>query len=156
MIQKVTLKDLDIVERDGDFVEEYTNEKVYPCKLTNYSLKRGKELGLLKQSLTASLFDFIPEESLKSAKSGSNVEVEITPDVIKNMDEIDIQRVIYLGLIGAKPTLELTFDDFLQKYHEAFEETMGIYMGLTEDFMNGQKNNFVKGLESSSKKGKKK
>lgn len=50
-VQKVTLKEFEIVEVDGEFEKRFINEKNYPAFLTNASVKRGFETGLIQSSL---------------------------------------------------------------------------------------------------------
>jgi hypothetical protein len=148
-IEKVTLKESEIVEVDGEFKQVFKNEKTVPCFLTNYALKRGKDLGLLKGSLMADVVKLLPLTKLKNAD-------EISSEAMEAMDELEMMKVIYIGCIGANKNFSLDFDGFVSLYQESYEKTVTLYANLLAGLMNKDPNQFAKGLQRSTKKDKKK
>jgi hypothetical protein len=148
-IEKVILKESEIVEIEGQFKQIFKNQKTVPCFLTNYSLKRGKDLGLLKGSLIADVMKLIPLTKLKSAN-------DIDPETMKELDELEMMKVIYVGCIGANNKLDLDFDEFVSLYHDSYEETLILYTTLVSSLIQKDPNQFAKGLQNSTKQNKKK
>jgi hypothetical protein len=144
-IEKVNLITIEIQEVDGEFVTQVTAEKTVPCMITNFALKRGKDLGLLKTSLISSL---VKLQGLEKAKGGEAA-------VLDALDETEIQTVIYIGILGANKKIELTFEDFLDQYHYSFDETVELYTSLLKHYMPNDNNAFAKGLAKSTKAQKK-
>lgn len=153
MIQKVELKDMVIViEKDEkgneNFVRKETNRQVVPALITNYSLKRAKDEGVM----TGNVLEVLAK--LKAVIDNKNSD-EMA--MLKELDETEIQKVIYMGVIGANPQMKIDFDNFLNKYHGDLAESTQIYGGLIEEMYKNTttKNAFAKGLTSSTKKEKK-
>jgi hypothetical protein len=146
-VRKVTLKDVEVREVNGEFEKVFVNEKTYPVFLTNYALKKGKELGLIESSLFTSLLKMQGLEAL--AKKQTN---DLDPSIFDQIDETKMQQVIYLAFIGANKNTDLSFDEFLQKYHDPIEKTMELYMNLIVDLMSTDPNQFAKGLQKSTNK----
>src|SRR5690554_1802447 len=46
----ITLKEKEVKEVDGEFVETFVNEKRFPAAITNYSMALGERTGLLESS----------------------------------------------------------------------------------------------------------
>lgn len=134
-IQKITLKDTEIREIDGEFELVSFNEKTYPIFLTNYSVKKGKEMGLIEGSLVKDLF-----------MAGTESDEELG----EQFNENKMLSIIYAAFIGVNRGVGLSFDEFLDKYHGTFVETMELYNGLLEGLSDKPKNNFVAGLEKST------
>jgi len=149
-VRKITLKDVEIREVNGEFERVFVNEKTYPAFLTNYSLKRGKELGLIESSIFTSLLKM---QELEALARGENEYVD--PAVFEQIDETKMQQVIYMALVGANKHLDLTFDEFLQKYHDPFENTVELYSNLIVDLIVSDPNQFAKGLQQSMNKSRK-
>ncbi|UII56714.1 hypothetical protein LS684_04410 [Cytobacillus spongiae] len=147
-VEIIELKDMEIVEVDGEFKPVYKNEIKIPCFLTNYALKVGKDLGMMKSSLAADLLKLQGIDGIAEGTVGS--------EVLNSLDEVEMQKIIYLGCIGANPTLDMDFDKFLKKYHYKFEDTAMIYLQQVTSAISKETNKFVAGLQSSTKKGKKK
>ncbi|MGM9925166.1 MAG: hypothetical protein ACI35R_13055 [Bacillus sp. (in: firmicutes)] len=151
MIQKVTLKDMKVVEIEGEFHQVYENEEVLPCVLTNYALKKGEEEGLISASIISSLIDLMPGGKLENIE-GENID----SDVVKNMDTTNMQKTIYLGCLGARPGLQMDFDTFLQRYHASFDEVVETYMNIIMAALQSSNSSLAKGLAKSTKKEAKK
>jgi hypothetical protein len=151
-VRKVTLKDVEIREVNGEFERVFVNEKTYPVFLTNYALKKGKELGLIESSLFSDLLKMKGLEALVNRDSDLN---DIDSSVFDRIDETKMLKLIYLAFIGANKNIDLSFDEFLQKYHEPIDDTMELYMNLIVDLMATDQNQFAKGLQQSMNKSRK-
>ncbi|WP_144461763.1 hypothetical protein [Siminovitchia fortis] len=149
-VQKVTLKDIEIRKVDGEFEKVFINEKTYPAFLTNHSLKRGKELGYIETSVFNEL------AKLQHFQNVEEEQGEIDLSVLGDFDETKALQVIYLALTGANRKLELNFDEFLEKYHDSFEETMILYANLIADLVASDKNQFANGFKKSTNRSNKK
>lgn len=148
-IEKVVLKESEIVEVDGQYKQIFKNQQAVPCFLTNYSLKRGKDLGLLKGSLIADVMKLLPLTKLKSVE-------DIDSDTMQELDELEMMKVIFLGCIGANKSFEYDFDEFISLYQESYEETLILYSSLVSSLIKNDPNQFAKGLKNSTKHNKKK
>ncbi|MGG3808571.1 hypothetical protein [Geobacillus thermodenitrificans] len=149
-VRKVTLKDVEVREVNGEFEKVFVNEKTYPVFLTNYALKKGKEMGLIGSSLFTSLLKMQRLEALAEGQAE-----DLDPSIFDQIDETKMQQVIYLAFIGANKHTDLSFDEFLQKYHEPIDVTMELYMNLIVDLMSTDPNQFAKGLQQSMNKSRK-
>jgi hypothetical protein len=149
-VRKVTLKDIEIREVNGEFEKVFVNEKTYPVFLTNYALKKGKEMGLIESSLFTSLLKMQGLEALAEGQAK-----DLDPSIFDQIDETKMQQVIYLAFIGANKNTDLSFDEFLQKYHEPIDVTMELYMNLIVDLMSTDPNQFAKALQQSMNKSRK-
>jgi hypothetical protein len=149
-VQKVTLKDVEIRERNGEFERVFVNEKTYPAFLTNYTLKRGKELGYIETSLFSELAKLQHLQDLEEENG------ELNLSALEGFDENKALQIIYLAVTGANRKLELSFDEFLEKYHDSFEKTMTLYANLIADLVASDQNQFAKGLKKSTKHNHKK
>lgn len=149
-VRKVTLKDIEVREVNGEFEKVFVNEKTYPIFLTNYALKKGKEMGLIESSLFTSLLKMQGLEALTGGQAK-----DLDPSIFDQIDETKMQQVIYLAFIGANKNADLTFDEFLEKYHEPIDETMELYMNLIFDLVASDPNQFAKGLQQSTSKSRK-
>jgi hypothetical protein len=148
-VRKVTLKDVEVREVNGEFERVFVNEKTYPVFLTNYALKKGKEMGLIESSLFSDLLKMKGLEALVNNDPNLN---DIDSPVFERIDETKMLKLIYLAFIGANKNIDLSFDEFLQKYHESIEYTMELYMNLIADLMSTDPNQFAKGLQQSTNK----
>ena len=151
-VRKVTLKDVEVREVNGEFEKVFVNEKTYPVFLTNYALKKGKEMGLIESSLFSDLLKMKGLEAL--VNNDSNLS-DIDSPVFERIDETKMLKLIYLAFIGANKNTDLSFDEFLQKYHESIEYTMELYMNLIADLMSTDPNQFAKALQQSTNKSSK-
>lgn len=142
-VYSIELKDVEVLEDEetGEFKRFYKDVKKYPVLLTNFSLSRGKKWGLTKSSLIADIMRL--EDIDSDDKESRNKSFEA-------VDATEMQKVIYLGFIGANKSTELTFDDFLEKFHYSLEETIELYVGLITNVMGDESNNFAKGLKNST------
>ncbi|MGQ4666529.1 hypothetical protein ACUIJN_11925 [Metabacillus halosaccharovorans] len=153
-IQMIELKELDIYEEDGEYKQRFINTRKIPACLTNYSLKLGKDLGLLEGSLIADLlqlqglngFDEIEDDPEKAAQ---------VAEAAEQLDQVKYLKVIYLACIGLNKNLELSFDEFVSLYHESMEDMLNTYAELVTDIISSDKNQFAQGLKASTKKNKK-
>jgi hypothetical protein len=150
-IEKVNLKESEIVEIDGEYKLLLRNERTIPCFLTNYSLKRGKEMGLLDGSLISDVIKLVPLTKLQSR----SIE-DLDSDTFKDLDEVKMLSVVYVACLGANKDFALDFDEFVSQYHESFDTLVELYINLIAGLMQRDPNQFAKGLQKSTKKGKKK
>lgn len=144
-IHSVVLKDLNIVEIDGEFREVYENEKKVPLFLTNHALRRGRDLGLIESSM---MQDLLAMEPLVKGKK----EDQAARDIVNEIPEEKMLNVIYLAYLGANPKSEDTMDDFLQRYHEDTASTMELYFEIVKSSVVNEDNKFAKSLQNSTKK----
>lgn len=148
-IQRLTLKEIEVREVNGEFEQVSVNERSYPIFLTNYALKKGKEKGLIETSLFA---DLLKLQALEGLQNGVD---NIDPEALESLDEEKMQRIVYLAFCGANKNDELSFDEFLQKYHYNFTETITMYMQLITGLLTSDSNAFAKGLKASTSKSNK-
>ncbi|WP_088033538.1 hypothetical protein [Evansella clarkii] len=142
----VELKDMEVVEDNGEFKTVYKNEKKYPASITNYSLSLGESLGLLTSSQMTDLegVQRVFEAALNPEKHRE-----------KAMEGLDINqymKVIYLAVMGVNPNLQLSFDEFTSRYHATIPETLETYTNLVLGTLGVDENEFAKGLMQSTKK----
>jgi hypothetical protein len=149
LIEKVILKESEIVEVDGEYKHVVKSERSIPCFLSNYSLKRGKELGLLRGSLMS---DVMKLNALNKIESFEDADSE----TFKDFDEVQMMSVVYLGCLGAKPNLDLSFDEFVLQFHADYEALLTLYGNLLASLVERDPNQFAKGLQKSTKTTKKK
>jgi hypothetical protein len=148
-IQTITLKELNVYEEDGVFKEKYINEKKVPAMLTNYSLKIGKDTGLIEGSL---LSDVIKLQQIQKIEENPKEAAE----ALSYLDETECLKVIYLACAGLKKEFEYSFDSFVAHYHEDTQTTLQTYGDLIKDLVQKDPNQFAKGLQDSTKKKQKK
>lgn len=144
-IRKVTLKEVEIREVNGEFEKVYKNEKNHPAFLTNYAMKKGKEMGLVESSLYSDLL------KLRGLEGLSNVDMDkVDPAVFDSIDETKMHQVIYIAFKGANQSTELSFDQFLEKYHYSLNETIELYANLITDMISDDPNAFAAELKKST------
>jgi hypothetical protein len=149
-IEKVILKESEVVEdENGEFIIVIREERTVPCFLTNFSLKRGKELDLLDGSLIA---DVMKLNALTKVKNIDDADAE----AFNGLDEVKMLSVVYLGCLGANPKFDLSFDGFVSQFHDDYESLIELYTNLVTGLMQRDPNQFAKGLQKSTKKAKKK
>lgn len=149
-IQKVTLKEAQITEVNGEYQVQFVNEKTYPLFLTHYALKQGKELGLVETSLFSDLLKLQGLQKLSNLKEDEQADID--PAIFENIDEVKMVQLIYLSFRGANKNSSLSLEDFLEKYHYSFDETMDLYMNLIVSLMDKDPNAFAAGLQKSTNK----
>ena len=149
-VQKVTLKEFEVVEVDGEFEKRFINEKNYPAFLTNASVKRGFDTGLIETSLWEDLMKIMGLQSILEKNDD-----ESTMKLMNMFDEQKLIAVVYLGVLGANKSVDLTFDSFLEKYHYDLAETIELYANLITNLVSTDPNQFAKGLQQSTKSEKK-
>lgn len=148
-VEIVKLKEVEVVNVDGYFKAIEKNHQKVPCFITNAAMQRGQSLGLIEQSLMQSLFKM---NNLANVNPN-----EIDSDALQGFNEIEMQKIIYLGCLGANKQFPYKFEEFIEIFHYSFEETMELYSKLISNITNAKKNNFAKGLAASTKStGKKK
>lgn len=156
MVEKVELYDLNFIEVDGDFRQEKQNRQVLPAMITNYALWYGKENGFLETSLMEELHKITgvysglqqPEKDA-SVKEVEKYGADFMTEFSTITDESKMNKVIYLGLVGANPDLDLGYGDFLKKFHGDLTEQMEIYINLVVDF-SAKENEFKKEFENKT------
>ncbi|MEC2474574.1 hypothetical protein P9W87_25965, partial [Bacillus thuringiensis] len=72
---------------------------------------------------------------------------------LEQIDQTSIHKVIYMSFKGANPKEKLTFDDFLQKYHDSLAESMELYTKLVVDVISQDPNQFAAALKKSTNSG---
>ncbi|CAH2465102.1 hypothetical protein [Bacillus mycoides] len=147
-VEIVKLKEVEVVNVDGQFKAIEKNHQTVPCFITNHAMQRGQSLGLIEQSLMQSLF-----KMKDLANSNPN---EIDSASLQSFNEIETQKIIYLGCLGADKQFPYDFEQFIERFHYSFEETMKLYSKLISNVTTGQTNKFAKGLANSTKPGGKK
>lgn len=150
-IQKVVLKEMVIEEVNGEFEKSFINEKVHPAFLTNASVKRGFDEGLLESSLWE---DLLAMKTLQA--EFKKKDKEQVAKTISSLDEQKFIAIIYLGVLGANKNLTMTFDEFLEKYHEPFPTTIETYAHLITSLVSQDTNQFTQRFDKAAKKNKKK
>lgn len=144
-IQTIELIEKETVEIDGEFKEIERSRKKVPCFISNSSLKKGKDMGILQGSLIADLMQL---EHINSKDEEKKM------NALQKIDQVEMAKLIYLGCIGANKKFAdvYTFDDFMDLLHYDFGELMKIYYKLLQDIMpSGTENKFAKGLNKSTK-----
>lgn len=149
-IEKITLKEIEIREVGGEFERVFYNEKTYPIFLTNYSLKKGKEMGYIETSLFNEL------AQMSGLQNATNEDGEMDLEALKDFDEEKALQVIYLALVGANKSLDLSYEDFLTKYHYGLYETFELYANLISNLISSDPNQFAKEFERVTDKSNKK
>lgn len=149
-IETIELKEMNIVNVNGEFTQVFGEEKKVPCFLTNHAMKKAKDAGLINSSLIGDLLKLMSFESLDIDNNFLN-----DPSVFDNLDELAMQKTIYIAYKGANKNSELDFDSFLELYHYSFMETVSIYTKLVQPFIANDPNLFAEGLQKSTKKEKK-
>ncbi|HDR4726952.1 TPA: hypothetical protein QCR01_004839 [Bacillus cereus] len=144
-VQTVTLKELEVVNVNGEFETRFINEEKHPAYLTNYALKKGKEMGLIDTSIFNDLIKF---QALEGADKGKDADLE----ALGQIDQTNMHKIIYLAFQGANPKTELSFDDFLKKFHEPLVESMQLYATLITDVINQDPNQFATAFQKSTEK----
>lgn len=144
-IHTITLRELEFVEIEGEYKEVYKNEKKYPLFLSNHSLRRGRDMGLVRSSMINDLLGM--EKSVKGKEDD-----DAARDLINDLSEEKMHNVIYLAFLGANPRSEYTIDDFLQRYHLDYTETLNLYLEILKSSVDGGNNKFAAGLRKSTKK----
>ncbi|MBD5799995.1 hypothetical protein COM13_09145 [Bacillus pseudomycoides] len=151
-VEIVKLHEVETVQlENGQFQRVTKNQQTVPCYITNYAVKKGKDLGLLEESLLQSLFKLKGLVNVDPNKLDS-----IDGTALQGIDEVELQKIIYLGCVGANKNFPYDFDAFLERFHYSFDETVRLYAKLISGVTTGQQNGFAKGLNKSTKTGKKK
>jgi hypothetical protein len=142
----VTLKEKEIKEIDGEFVETYVNEKRFPASITNYSMALGERLGLIESSQMTDLHEI---QKIFEAAMNPGKHVDELSDGIQVTKYL---KIIYLSVMGVNPELTLSFDEFTQLFHEDIPTTIDIFTDLVLGTMNLEENGFSKELQKNVKK----
>lgn len=151
-VEIVKLHEVETVQlENGQFQRVTKNQQTVPCYITNYAVKKGKDLGLLEESLLQSLFKLKGLVNVDPNKLDS-----IDGTALQGIDEVELQKIIYLGCVGANKNFPYDFDAFLERFHYSFDEAVRLYAKLISGVTTGQQNGFAKGLNKSTKTGKKK
>jgi hypothetical protein len=148
-VSTITLKELEMIElENGEFEGRYVNPKKYPAFLTHRSLAKGRNEGITKSSLISEL---IKMNSLRG-KDGEIDTENLTPEQAEHIDTDKYLPVIYLGIMGANKSLDLSYEDFLDKYSGDLEQIMQDYIALIVPYLQQDSNQFKAGLVSSTSK----
>lgn len=145
-IEVITLKEREILEtEDGEFVEAFKNEKKYPVFITNYALRKGYDMGLIKSTLIADLLKIHTEEDGATEKEQGQSALEM-------FNEEKVLNVIYLAFLGANRKTDLDIDEFTERYHASYTDSLDLYIKLIQGALGNSTNGFAKGLEKSTQK----
>jgi hypothetical protein len=147
-IHSIELKDYEVVEVEGEFEKRYINPKKYPAFLTHRALAKGRNQGITNSSLISELLKL---NSLSGEDGKINAE-NISPEQAELLDNEKYLPVIYLGIIGANKSSEMSYEDFLDKYHGDIEQTINDYVALIQPYIQENPNQFKSALEASTKK----
>lgn len=155
----IELKDREIVEENGDFIQKVTHTERCPLFFNNRSLLVGKQTGILEKGLEQELFSMLAvldPETVKSVTSGKSVgDEDVNSNQLLTLTEIisvdHMKDIIWLAYVGAQKDDCLNNDDFKEKYDEDFATIMKDYMAvLTTNFKDaGKENKFKQGLGKS-------
>jgi len=148
-VQTVELKTLQVYEEGGVYKEKYIDSEKHPAMLTNYSLKVGKDSGLIKGSLLA---DIMHLQKLQDVKDDPDQAAE----AMERLDTTECLKVIFLACSGLKKDFKYSFDEFAERYHEDTQTTIQTYAELIADLADKDPNQFAKSLQDSTKKKPKK
>lgn len=149
-IAKITLKEMEIREENGEYTQHFFNEKTYPIFLTNYALKRGKEQGYIETSLFSEMAKMVEME--KAKQEDGNMDVS----QLSEFDEEKAIQIIYLGLKGANKGLDIPYEEFLEKYHYDIENTLTLYAELITNLVSSNPNQFANEFKKATDNSKKK
>ncbi|KMM38596.1 hypothetical protein [Guptibacillus hwajinpoensis] len=148
-ISTIELKEVEVIElENNEFETRFVNPKKYPAFLTNRSLATGMRLGITKTSLITNL---VQMQGLVG-KDGKIDPENISEEQAEFIDADRDLPVIYLGIMGANKSLDLTFEEFLDLYHGDLEKLLNDYLDLVMVYLNQNPNEFRKGLEASTSK----
>ncbi|HEF1856620.1 TPA: hypothetical protein R9Y23_005271 [Bacillus cereus] len=145
-VQKITLKEVEFVEVEGEYEKRFINKQNYPAFLTNYALKKGQEEGLITSSIIADIVKF---QALDGLRNEDNKDLS----ALEQIDQTSIHKVIYIAFKGANPKENSTFDEFLKKYHDSLAESMELYTKLVVDVISQDPNQFAAALKKSTNSG---
>ena len=106
-IQIVELKEIEFIETENGFEQRFINAKKYPAFLTNASIKKGYDSGLLESSLFE---DLLKLKGLETLVNAANEDEETALEIMTAFDEQKLISLIYLGVIGANRKLEMSLD----------------------------------------------
>lgn len=158
-IQTVELKEMQIVEIEGEFQSSYGNVRKYPAFLTNASVKKGFDMGLLESSLFEDLLKLKSLETIisnqKKKQKDNSDDMEDSAKTLAALNEQKLIAVVYLGVLGANKNLNMTFDEFLELYHYELPKTVEMYGKLIVGLVD-KSNNFANELGKQAKENKKK
>lgn len=149
-IEKITLKEMEVREVNGEYEQHFYNEKTYPIFLTNYALKKGKEMGLIETSL----FSELAKMGAMQGAVDENGEMDVT--ALESLDQDKILNMIYLALITSNRNIDLTYNDFLERFHYAMEDYIELYANLITGLVSADPNQFAGEFKRATDKTKKK
>lgn len=155
-VEVLELKEVELVEvEDGEYEQRFVNAKKYPVFLTNAAMRRGRDLGLIENSLIGEFAKLGSFQELQGIDV-ENLEGDFSAlEKLAKIDDEPMINVIYLAFIGANKSVKMDMQEFMDKYHLDFTETLTLYISLiTESFSND--NNFAAGLRNSMATSKKK
>ncbi|MGF3103651.1 hypothetical protein [Rossellomorea sp. DUT-2] len=148
-VSTITLKELEMTQlENGEFEGRYVNPKKYPAFLTHRSLAKGRNEGITKSSLISEL---IKMNSLRGEDGEIDTE-NLSSEQAEHIDTDKYLPVIYLGIIGANKSLDLSYEDFLDQYPGDLEQIMQDYIALIIPYLQQDSNQFKAGLVNSTKK----
>lgn len=150
-IQIIELKELDVIEVDGEYETRFINKRKVPAALTHYSLYLGQQLGITEGSLLADLIKLKGLEDFDKIDESQDKEERVLKSA-EQFDQMRYLQIIYLACKGLNKNFELTFDGFVERYHEDIETMLNTWALLVEDAISSNPNKFAQGLKDSTKK----
>lgn len=150
----IELKEHEIVPVNGEFEKQVTNTERCPLYFTNYSLKVGKEFGILKDGLEQELFamlSVVNQSSLQTLAKDQEIAAEDVIALTQLLSLDHMKDIIWLAYIGASSGECHGLEEFKERYDEDFQTVMQVYMGiLTANFKDmNTPNQFKAGLNKS-------
>lgn len=128
-IHSIELKEAEVFEVEpGKYEKRFVNPKKHPVLLTNKALIDGKKSGV--PNFYSALF------KLKNlvGKDGEIDLETLSPEEAELIDTDNFLPLIYLGLIGANKSLDLSYEGFLDKYHADTTEVIQDYSAIVSDY----------------------
>lgn len=154
-IHVLELKQIEVVEVDGEFEQRFVNVKKYPVYLTNAAMRRGRDMGLIENSLIAEFSKLGAFQDLQGIELAGGENDFDKLEKLSGIDDEPMINVIYLAFIGANKSVKMDFEEFMELYHLDFTETLTLYVTLISESFSHD-NNFAAGLIGSTKQDKKK
>lgn len=142
-VHTITLKEVEVVKVNGEYETRFINEETYPAFLTNHALQKGKDIGLIESSIFSDLLKF---QALSGVNKGENADLE----ALGKIDQSNMHKIIYLAFSGANPKEGLSYDGFLERFHDPLVESMQLYATLITDVINQDPNQFAAAFQKST------
>lgn len=158
-ILTIALQFYQTVEVDGEYKQVKGEAMRLPCFISNYALDYGQKNGFIKTSLLSGVLEIF--EAVANDPGVQNG--TISPDTIKAtgnaLDHNYLNKIIYLGCIGANPDLDktLSYERFLQGLEFTMEQSLETAFELIDQMYGDEgDDSFINAFKRSTKPAKKK